>query len=157
MDTKEINPNEPVSTIMTKKLVTVNRKTRFSDIRKLLTENNFSHLPVVENNHLVGLVSTSDILRYYAEDPFNEDPDQVSASYNELFSVDHVMQDNPMTINPTDSIKTAAEIFCEVDFHSLPVVDKTGLVGMVTSTDIIRHYLRCMEKVVSPDKDKMEA
>jgi len=120
----------------------------------MLMENNFSHLPVLENNQLIGLVSTSDMLRYYAEDPFNEDPDQLSSSYNELFSIDQVMQDNPMTISPTDSIKTAAEIFCEVDFHSLPVVEGKTLVGMVTSTDIIRYFLKCCDSVFNSNSDK---
>ena len=42
-----------------------------------------------------------------------------------------------------DYIRDAAEILAKGEFHSLPIVDTddTTLLGMVTSTDLIRHLL----------------
>ena len=53
------------------------------------------------------------------------------------------MSKNIVTIKPTTSIREAAEMLAEGDFHSLPIVDKEGnLQGLVTSTDLIRYLLK---------------
>ena len=45
-----------------------------------------------------------------------------------------------ITLNKDQSIRDAAELLAEGTFHSLPVVDEDDkLVGMVTSTDLIKH------------------
>jgi CBS domain-containing protein len=46
-----------------------------------------------------------------------------------------------VTISPATSIQEAAELFSREGFQSLPVVDEAGkLIGIVTSTDLIRHF-----------------
>lgn len=53
--------------------------------------------------------------------------------------VGNVMTKILATIESTDKVGTAAEVFMEHLFHALPVVDNGRLVGIVTSFDVLRY------------------
>jgi len=55
--------NTPVSDIMSKKLVVVQPDTSVNDCMALMTENRIRHLPVIDGDQLVGLVSIGDIVK----------------------------------------------------------------------------------------------
>ena len=44
---------------------------------------------------------------------------------------------NPVTIHPNTPILEMAELFTKSEFHSVPVVEQGGLVGIVTTTNLI--------------------
>ncbi len=52
-----------------------------------------------------------------------------------------VMKKDPTTISVSGTVRDAAQILANADFHSLPVVDGRKLVGLVTSTDLIRYLV----------------
>lgn len=54
---------EPVSTIMTSKLVTCTRDIRADIVLEQMTEGRFRHMPVVEDGALVGLISLGDVVK----------------------------------------------------------------------------------------------
>ena len=58
------NMNAPVRAYMTKKVITATRETTIRHIENLFFKNNIGHLPIVENNALVGLVTRADYLNY---------------------------------------------------------------------------------------------
>jgi IMP dehydrogenase len=53
----------PVGDIMSQKLVVVHPDTSINDCMALMTERRIRHLPVVDEDHLVGLVSIGDIVK----------------------------------------------------------------------------------------------
>ncbi|MEX0283589.1 MAG: CBS domain-containing protein [Paracoccaceae bacterium] len=53
----------PVSRYMTKKLVTCTRQTTAQEIMKQMTDGRFRHVPVVEEDKLIGLVSLGDVVK----------------------------------------------------------------------------------------------
>lgn len=55
--------NTPVGDIMSQKLLVVDPDTSISDCMVLMTEKRIRHLPVVDNDKLVGLVSIGDIVK----------------------------------------------------------------------------------------------
>jgi len=55
--------NTPVGDIMSQKLLVVHPDTSIQDCMVLMTEKRIRHLPVVEDNQLVGLVSIGDIVK----------------------------------------------------------------------------------------------
>ncbi len=58
------NPTEiTVSKVMTKKLHTVNKDKKLKAVYHVFVINHIRHLPVVDNGHLVGIVSLKDIAR----------------------------------------------------------------------------------------------
>lgn len=53
----------PVKEIMTEHVVTVKPTDSLADCMALMTEQHFRHLPVMENNQLVGLISIGDVVK----------------------------------------------------------------------------------------------
>jgi CBS domain-containing protein len=54
---------EPVSSIMTSKLVTCTRDIRADVVLEKMTEGRFRHMPVVEDGALIGLISLGDVVK----------------------------------------------------------------------------------------------
>jgi predicted transcriptional regulator len=131
--------NEPVTHIMSTELVTVHHGDPISKVRKIMNETGVHHVPVVSGDELVGLISWSDILRLSFSDAFNTDERAVDAALDHSMTLEQVMAREPVTIADTGKIREAAEILSRGDFHSLPVVSGKKLVGMITSTDLIKY------------------
>ncbi|MGE4316339.1 CBS domain-containing protein [Acinetobacter sp.] len=57
-----------VSEIMTAKVLTVTKSTSVEDCLDLMTDRHLRHLPVVENEKLVGLISIGDLVKAVMDD-----------------------------------------------------------------------------------------
>ena len=101
----------------------------------------FHHWPVVDDNRrLIGIVSESDIVRHYAAR--RAAADVLAGQGGELNPVlaEDIM--SPRVIS-TEMHATRSEVLDRMvthAIHSLPVVDSGQLVGIVTSTDILREF-----------------
>lgn len=54
---------ETVEELMTTKLVTCKRDDRADEILQAMTEGRFRHMPVIEDGHMVGLISLGDVVK----------------------------------------------------------------------------------------------
>ena len=79
-----MNSNLPVSEIMTKNVLTVNRSTDLRHVNTLMREKNIRHLPVVEDDRLVGIVSKTDIMRLSFGDIYDNQGDADEAIFDML-------------------------------------------------------------------------
>lgn len=67
-----------------------------------------------------------------------------------------VMSAQPKLLNPTDSVRKAAQLMAEKDVGALPVGDNDRIVGMVTDRDIVvRGLARGAGNADLPVKDVM--
>ena len=130
--------NEPVSHIMTKNPKTVHVGQKLSEVREILMDGGFHHMPVVSGKKLVGIISATDILRVSYE--YDTDGRATGAVLDNTRTISDVMQSEPMTLAAKASIRSAAEVFSKNWFHALPVVEDDELVGIITTTDMM-HYL----------------
>lgn len=55
--------NSPVSTMMTRKVLTCSGDDTIQYLMELMTENRFRHLPVIEDGKLAGIVSIGDVVK----------------------------------------------------------------------------------------------
>ncbi|MBD8908894.1 CBS domain-containing protein [Methylorubrum zatmanii] len=55
--------DQSISHYMTAKVVTCTRRASIEDVMETMTEGRFRHLPVVEDGHLVGVVSIGDVVK----------------------------------------------------------------------------------------------
>lgn len=135
--------NEPISRIMSSGAITLHSGDPISKARRLMRECGVHHLPVVSGNELIGIISFSDILRVSFGDTFGADERAVDATLDHTMTIEQIMSKSPSTLKKDARIRDAAELLSKGDFHSVPIVDADGktLVGMVTSTDLIRHLL----------------
>jgi CBS domain-containing protein len=55
--------DEPVSNVMTRKVVTCKETDTVAELMEMMTTGKFRHLPVVDNGKVVGLISIGDIVK----------------------------------------------------------------------------------------------
>ncbi len=133
--------NEPIHHIMTTEVFSVHLAEKPSKVRQLIDDNPFQHVPVVNGEKLVGIISAKDLAKL-SLDAYVHDKRAVDAYLDAEFSIEKLMTPDPECINDHATVRKAAEILAEGPFHALPVVDKQGLLkGMVTSTDLLRYMV----------------
>lgn len=59
---------EPVSQVMTRKVVACKETDTVAELMEMMTTGKFRHLPVLENNMVVGLISIGDIVKRRVEE-----------------------------------------------------------------------------------------
>lgn len=131
---------ESVSNIMTESLVTVNLNDDLRKVKGIFAKGKFRHLPVMDGEKLVGMVSKNDIMRLSFGQVFDNQGDADEAVLD-MLSIDQIMTHNITSIESDATVRDAAEIFVSSKFHSLPVMSEGKVVGIVTSTDIIKYML----------------
>lgn len=132
---------EYISTIMTKDVLTVGVNQSLHDVNEIFGKHHIRHLPVVSGSELVGIISQTDILRISFGNTFGEGQEDADQTIFDMLTIRQVMKHYPMIIGQNQTIREAAEIFTEQEFHALPVLDEDKIVGIVTTTDIIKFYL----------------
>jgi CBS domain-containing protein len=121
--------NEPISTIMTRKVVTVRPDDNLEAVKRILFEKHVHHIPVVEGRKLVGIITSFDLFKTgRCHDEFNQ------------IKVEEVMTNRVATLDPNDKIGAAAQVFLENLFHGIPIVNEAhDLVGIITTHDVLKY------------------
>ena len=130
---------------MTRNLVTLSPEASVAEALTLCRERRIRHIPILEEGRLVGIVSDRDLRD---ASPTLGDPDRASALQE--IRVEDVMTREVITVDPQDSIENAAQEMYELKIESLPVVAEESvanegpvvaeeeLLGIVTSSDVMR-------------------
>jgi acetoin utilization protein AcuB len=120
-----------VGDVMTSRLVTIGPETPCQEARRLMDHHRIRHLPVVAGGRLVGVVSDRDV--------------RSAASGSPGTVAGRIMTPDPVTVTSGTRIEHAARLMLDARFGSLPVVVDASLVGIVTSTDLLRAFVRVLE------------
>lgn len=132
---------EKVAHVMTSDVQTISINDSLSNANSFFRKNKMRHLPVVANNELVGILSQTDLLRISFGNTFGDSQEGADEAIFDMLSINQVMKHSPVTVHPDQTLKEAAEILAEREFHALPVVDNGKLVGIITTTDLIKYFL----------------
>lgn len=98
------------------------------DISHEMLDSGLQQVPVVDNGNLVGILTTYDMWKQY------ENRTSVAG-----LTVGEVMNKKIVKIGPDDKIGTAAELFADGRFKTIPVVTEAGeFKGTITAFDIIK-------------------
>lgn len=131
--------------------VTVSRTDSLAFAEELMTVERVRHLPVVDGDVLVGLVSQRDLLAAsisILSEPSEEDDLELKRQHE----VARVMRGTIETISPDARAERAAEAMLTHRIGCLPVVDERHhLLGIVTSADFVRiaHDILAQREAVS--------
>lgn len=96
------------------------------------------HIPVVEKGQLVGIVSGRDLMGAATNHIFGLKQKSRSALLKSVLIKD-IMKKHVVTMEPETPIKEAARVMADKKIGCVPVVSEGSLVGLVTTTDILRY------------------
>jgi len=122
---------------MTPDPVTIDPRTTLPEANRLMKECNIRRLPVVENGHLVGIVTLGDIREASPSSAATLSIYELNYLISRL-TIGEIMTRDPITIPPDTSIEAAARLMLEHKIGGLPVVDGQKVVGVITESDIFR-------------------
>lgn len=133
-DIKTLKVNE----IMTKNVMVCNKSNNLYQVMKFFAENRVHHIPVVDEDKVVGIISVKDIVsklytKLYVD---NKTKEQIKVS---KITAEEIMTKDPITVNEETPILQVRELLSKAPFSCVPVLDSNNkLVGIVTTKDIIR-------------------
>ena len=138
MTTLENKLDQSVNDIMTKEVLSVDVSERIMEVQHLLISKHIRHAPVMKDGVLVGILSLTDLQRMNFSNTYGDDESSADDAISNLFTAGMVMHKDPVTVSPNSSISEVAKIFVEREFHALPVVENDVLIGIITTTDILK-------------------
>jgi len=139
--------------LMAKNVLTVNPETSISQAANLLLEHHINGMPVVdEEDNLVGIICQSDIITQQKQLPLpsiftllDGIIPLTSTSHMEkevqkmaATKVKEAMTPDPVSISPDTELEEMAEIMVRKNYHTLPVVEGSKLVGIIGKEDVLK-------------------
>ena len=112
--------------------------------------------PVMNGEHVVGVISMTDIVEFAADNPSSPgDPVSSARPHSEMavpagpewdaldeHTVAEVMSLRILSVSPTADVRTLAQLMDAEGVHRLLVMEDDALVGIVTSLDLVRAVAR---------------
>ena len=126
-----------VKEIMTKDVVAVAPTDRLVHARRQMMDANVGRLPVIDDDELVGMITSKDLMRAFIDFRKNVPEKYQKTQIKEVF-VEDIMSSNPSYVSKEMSISEASKIMMETGYNGLPVVEEGKVVGIITQTDILR-------------------
>ncbi|MFK7810041.1 MAG: CBS domain-containing protein [Saprospiraceae bacterium] len=124
--------DEQVRRIMAPDPLTVNSTDNLAEVSEMMVNQQLQQVPVVDNGKFLGIVTSYDI--WQASKNKGEDSNRL---------VNDVMNTNVIKISPKDKMGTAAELFMDKRFKTLPVVNlHNELKGVITAFDVIKYVFK---------------
>jgi acetoin utilization protein AcuB len=124
-----------VSELMQRAVKTVKVDAAVNDAVMTLADSHISALPVVDHTgRMVGVISSTDILTSEAE---AEGPGAREVLFEDT-EVRDLMTLHPLTVSPDTEVREAAQQMLYAEIHRLFVVDGELVVGVISTTDIMR-------------------
>lgn len=115
---------------MTKEPITIGPDDLLIRASHKMQAGGFRRLPVVSDGKLVGIVTERDLRQH--------------RGYLEHTKINGVMTENPVTVVPATTLEEAAQILLERQIGGLPVVADGRLIGIITTSDILKAFLDVM-------------
>ena len=142
-----------VKDIMTTDLITVTPDMDISRAAKILFDNRINGAPVVDaNDRLKGILCQSDLITQQKKLPIPTiftfldgiirltSMKQIEKQVRKIaaLTVSDAMTPKPVTVQPDTGLETVAALMVDRNFHTLPVVEDSRLVGIIGKEDVLR-------------------
>jgi acetoin utilization protein AcuB len=132
-----------VQDVMRSTVVTITPKTTLPQAIRLVQQRGIRHLPVVDNDKLVGIVSDRDLKLAMASPATSLEVRELNYLLDRL-AVAEIMTRSVMTIAPMFPMEEAARLMVKEKISALPVTEGGRLVGIVTETDVLELLVKAM-------------
>ncbi len=118
-----------ISEVMHLNPISIPPETSLSDAYNLMNKHSVRHLPITKENTLVGLVTDRDLRLATSK--------LAKQSFEPQTMVSEIMSTPVETTRPSEPIEVAIQTMREFKIGSLPVLDNSKLVGIVTVADLL--------------------
>lgn len=118
-----------VSDVMVRNVISVDTSASIFEAVSKMLNSDVGSIIVVKGKYLAGILTKGDVLRKAILRQL--DP-------NTPYSVDKIMSHNLVTIGKDATLEDASILMIQNKVSKLPVLENGNLVGIITSTDIIR-------------------
>jgi acetoin utilization protein AcuB len=130
---------------MTTELMTVQETDTLLDATMFFVRSTFRHLPVLRSRELVGIITERDV-KQYAPSVLSGLSAEEYNTIMETTPISRVMTRSPLTVQPDQSVLDAAKLLYAKRLGCLPVVQNGELVGIITTTDMLKVLTHMLEK-----------
>lgn len=134
--------NETVGDIMIKDVITTTPGTPIESCSKIMVRNNLRRIPVVEEEKLIGIVTSTDILRFFGDKEMFASMTSNSGLDVLKRKISEIIKPNILVTESTVRLGDLCELLAEKNIGGVPVVDDDQLVGIVTERDILNTLLK---------------
>lgn len=133
-----------VRDIMMRDVATLDLNDELSLADDIMKLGRIRHLPVVDGGRLVGIISQRDLFKASLASAMGYG-EKAKRDFMKTVAVKEVMVDEVITISPETEIEEAGRVMLERKIGCLPVIEGDNLIGLITETDILRHYIESEE------------
>jgi CBS domain-containing protein len=123
---------EKVEKIMSYPLITVSLKSRIKEAAQKMIEKRIRRLGVTDSGKLVGIVTTSDLIRCLPESP---------ETMQAWFEVDYFMSKDVITADEDTLVEEVAKIMGENRIGSVIITSQRQPMGIFTERDLLTKFL----------------
>lgn len=116
---------QTVESLMTKSVISVSPNQHIEEAARLMHDYNIGAIPVVEGNHVSGMVTDRDITIRSTADGGNEKK-----------PVSEVMTAEIISVTPQTKVQEAARLMADKKIRRLPVIENNQIVGMISLGDV---------------------
>jgi acetoin utilization protein AcuB len=117
--------------LMTPDPVTIDQHDKLSKAKAMMQAGNFRRVPVVDDGRLVGILTERDLQKY--------------SGFLESTRVTAAMRTSLITVTPYNTVEYAARLMLKHKIGGLPIVADGTLVGIVTTTDLLKAFLNVVQ------------
>ncbi len=141
--------SQRVRDIMASSLTTLPRESSLLDAAITMRRSSVRHLPVVDGERLVGIITERDVQRCAPSllSPITQE------EYNATFEntpIERVMFRSPVTVTPDTTVRDAVMLMLDRKVGCLPVVEGERLVGILTRSDLLNLLMSSLPAPTEP-------
>ena len=117
-----------ISRLMTYGAETISSHDSLRIAATMMKRGGYRRIPVVDDDKLVGIISDRDI--------------RAHAGYLDSTKITAAMTSDPKTATPSMTVEDAARLMISHKIGGLPVMEDGKLVGIITTTDVLKAFLK---------------
>lgn len=131
--------NSTIDEIMTKAPYTLEVTRSIGAVLSLFRDQDISHVPIIENGKVVGIISATDIIEHIFQPAGRTTTGDVVGESARTLSIPAkgIMNSPVITVAPKTTLKEAEKKMHDFNVHCLVVLSNERLVGIVTKLDFL--------------------
>lgn len=137
---EDIDKNEKIDKYTTKNPIVATAGERLKDVARTMLRNGFRRLPVISEDKLVGMITSTDFIRLLGSDWAFEHLKTGNVREITNVRIKDIMVKEVITIDKDTPLYDAVEMMINNNIGALPVVHDEKLIGIFTEKDAVSYF-----------------